>query len=29
MEVSSLPQGIYTLQVRRADGTVAVQQVVK
>jgi hypothetical protein len=29
MEVSGLLQGIYTLQVRRADGTVLVQQVVK
>ncbi len=29
MEVSGLPEGIYTLQVRSADGTVLVQQVVK
>jgi hypothetical protein len=29
MEVSALPQGIYTLQVRRGAGTVVVRQVVK
>ena len=29
MEVSGLQQGVYSLQVRKADGTVKVMQIVK